>query len=235
MKAHLNVFLCTLFIASTANLLAPSAAMAEWTGGVEASSVIKGDAKGTRLRFKTVNNERPLYQELYADWIRPDTGGSDYEAGYKPKFWFSERTYAFGEGSLSTSKAAQIDQQQKLFAGLGIQLLNTNMTSLFMEVGAGQTTTKFDNTFLGTENKTIISSNIARMGAQQVLSDFIKLEIDGDYATSDESEQTTAEAGLSLRIPGGSVKYSYRIIKLEIGNNEPVETTDSSVSFSYEF
>nr|MBX2840100.1 DUF481 domain-containing protein [Gammaproteobacteria bacterium] len=210
--------------------------------------------------FKMSNSERPLNQQFYADWIRGDSGADSYKVGYEPQYWISDKTYVFGDASLLTSKDTFIDQQRNLFAGVGIQLINSNTQNLYAEVGTGQTSTKFAAISTGTQlsgsdaariaacapnanlNVAGIDSctqdsntTVARIGATQILTDYFKLELDGDYATSGDVDQTTAEAGLSLRMVGGALKYTYRLRNTEVKGQEDVDTTDSFVSYSYNF
>jgi len=213
-------------------IVLPTVVLADWSGGIEGGAVIQGDDKGSKIRFKMSNSERPLNQQFYADWIRPDNGGDSYKFGYEPQYWFSDKTYVFGDASYLTAKDSAIDQETNLFAGVGLQLLNSATQTLFAEVGAGQTTTEFSAPGV---MKQETDSTIARVGASQVLTDFFKLELDGDYSTSDLVDRTTAEAGLSFRVPGGAIKYTYRARNTEFSGQPSVETTDSSVSFNYNF
>jgi len=207
-------------------------AHADWSGDIEGGTVVQGDTKGSRIRFKMSNSERPLNQQIYADWIRGDSGGNSYKVGYEPQYWFSDQIYVFGDASLLTSKPREIDQQRNVFAGVGLQLLKSATTDLFAEVGAGQTSTKFDSPLIEDQE---VDSTIARVGASQVLTDFFKLELDGDYSTSDLVDRTTAEAGISFKVSGGAIKYTYRAINEKRDNLPSVDTTDSFVSFNYGF
>lgn len=207
--------------------------LADWTGGIEGGQVLQGREKGTRLRFKLSNSDRPFSQAIYADWIRGEDEGNSYEVGYIPRYWFTETTYAFGEGSLETSESLNIDRETRLLAGVGIQLFNTDTQSLYAEAGAGVVDTKFRINGVSSEETTGIAT--ARMGAAQVLSDLIKLELNADYSTADELVSAAAEAAISLRIPGGAIKYSYRIRSFDTEGQEQFNETDSSISFNYGF
>jgi len=223
-------------------IVVPSTVYGGWSGDIEGGTVVQGDGNGSLIRFKMSNSERPLNQQFYADWIRSNAGNS-YKVGYEPQYWFSDRyepqywfsdlTYVFGDASLLTSKDSNIDQQSNLFAGVGIQLINTQTTNFFAEVGAGKTSTKFDAETL--RAKQDVDSTVARVGASQVLTDFFRLELDGDYTTSDVVDRTTAEAGLSFKVPGGAIKYTYRVRNEEVDGLPSVDTSDSFVSFNYGF
>lgn len=224
-----SLLLTTLFATSIAF---SSSATAEWTGDIEGGTVVHGDDKGTRLRFKASNSSRPFSQTVYADWLRDDNKNSTYEAGYQPKFWFSEQAYAFGEGSYATTSDEETDSIIKLFGGVGLQLLSNASQSLYVEAGAGQTSVKS-----GLDDGETITddSAIARLGAVQTLSDLLKFELDGEYTTTDELVQTSAEAGIALRITGGAIKYTYRIRSNKLGDEKSENITDSYVSFQYGF
>lgn len=212
----------------------PVLSQADWTGGIEGGTVIDGDETGTRLRFKASNSDRPFSQQIYADWIQGD--GNGYEIGYIPKYWFSDKTYAFAEGSIRTAKSQLIDREARVLGGLGIQLISTDSQSLFAEAGVGQVSTKFTTVDIDGENTTSDTQIAqARFGAVQTLSDLIKFELDGVYSTAEDIVQSSAEAGISLAIPGGAIKYSYRVRSTEVGDADPVSNTDSSVSFTYGF
>ena len=231
MKFNTTVALLTLVLAMP-TIAVPVVARAGWTGDIEGGTVVQGDSNGSLVRFKMSNSERPLSQQIYADWIRGNSGGNSYEIGYLPRYWFSDQIYAFGDASLRTAKVEDIDQQRNLFAGLGIQLLNTATTTLYAEAGAGQSSTKFRTAGVLDQDT---DSTIARVGASQVLTGLFKLELDGDYSTSDVLDKTTAEAGISFRVPGGAIKYIYRTINTKRPEQPAVDTTDSFVSFSYSF
>lgn len=223
----------TIAIAASA---VPATAVAEWTGDIEGGTVVQGDSKGTKLRFKMGNSERPLNQQFYADWIRPDSGGNSYKVGYEPQYWFSDNTYVFGDASWLTQKAESdqisIDQQTNVFAGVGLQMINTATRNLYAEVGAGQTNTKYSSTALADLES---QKTVARIGASQILTDYLKLELEGDYSTSDEIDITAAEAAVALRVAGGAIKYTYRAISSDRPGLPKDDATDSSISYSYNF
>jgi len=225
---------------AAAAIAAPTTALSDWTGNIEGGTVIQGDTKGAKLRLNVSNNDRPFNQAFYVDYITDTTSKTTgFEFGYKPKYWFSDQTYAFGDGSLRTGASKSIDQVRKLFVGVGIQLINTESSSMFGELGAGQTQTLFEKVEVNGIATTIpdesSTSTLARVGATQTLSDLFKLEFDANYTILEKSVQTGAEAGASFRIPGGAIKYSYRFKSTEPDGLEAVETTDSFVSFTYGF
>lgn len=216
------------------SLLAPTV-QAEWDGGIEGGQVLQGDDKGTRLRFNLFNNERPFSQKFYADWIRGESSSDSYELGYAPRYYFTDKSYAFGEGSIKTSNSLSIDQQTKIGAGLGYQFIDSQTQGLFLEGSATRLSTRFDSiNGVDTPNvETIVGT--ARVGAVQKISELLKLELDASYSTSEDLVQSNAEAGISIRVPGGAIKYSQRFRSSTVGDNETVDVSDSSVSFNYGF
>lgn len=214
------------------SLFSSTTLLADWTGGIEGGQVLQGDNKGSKVRLKLSNADRPLSHDLYADWIRGEENSNTYELGYTPRYWFSDQTYAFGEGSLLKSDFVNIEAKTRLLAGVGIQLISTETQSLFAEAGAGQESTKFDDGF-----DTTVTSGIAtaRLGATQILSDLIKFEVDADYSTAEDLVETTASAGVSLKISGGAIKYTHNFRSVTAGDSDAVESTDSVVSFNYGF
>jgi len=57
--------------------------------------------------------------------------------------------------------------------------------------------------------------SLLRASYRQILSDLLRLEFDLDFFDGDSLRQTVAEAGISARIPGGAIKYSYRIRRVD--------------------
>jgi len=216
-------------------IVAPTMALADWTGGIEGGQVITGDNKGTKIRLKLSNSERPFSQAFHADWIRSENDDDSYEIGYTPRYWFSEQAYAFGEGTVQTSNVANVELQNSLLAGVGIQLIDTESQKLFAEAGAGQLFTKLEMVAPGQESTETSGIAIGRLGASQILSDLIKLELDADYATAEDLVTTSAEAGISIRASGGAIKYSYRTRTSQFGDEDRISTNDSSISFNYGF
>ena len=207
-----------------------SNATADWTGGVEGGTVINNDGgSATRLRLKLNNDTKPLSHYVYADWLRADIGSS-YELGYKPRYWFSEALYVFGEARARQDKPRFIDRELFGLTGVGVQFISNEQRSLFAELGAGLRKTEFENELEDSD-----TTAIARAGFKQILGDLISLELDADTNVSDTISASNAEAGIALRVPGGALKYSYRTQRFEFENQSAVTTSDSYISFSYGF
>ena len=218
-------------IALTLVLLVPLSSEAQWTGGIEGGSVIRDGNTATRLRLRASLDERPLSHYVYADWIR--SGTSSYEFGYKPRYWFNEQLYAFGDGSLRIDNQLLIDKETLLVGGLGIQLISNARRQAWLEAGLGFRTTDY-TTESGIE-KAEDGLGLVRGGASQVLSDLFKLEFNGDVTAGDSYLQTQIEAGVSIRLPQGAVKVSHRIRRVDIDGLDTIDDSDTSIAFTVGF
>jgi len=225
-RAQIALFLFTL----------PLSVNAEWSGGVEGGTVLDGDDSSTSLELILQNQSRPFSQEINAEWLSNQDGFNTYELSYEPKYWFSKMTYAFAEGAIKTFGSASLDDYQRLLGGgVGIELINTETQNLFAEVGAYNITSIVAATEFAPEfNESVVSSGFA-VGGSQIVSDLIKLEVDADYLTSDNIDRSTAEAGISVRIPNGALKYSFNYVSSTIGDQDAVSNSSSSISVKYNF
>ena len=220
----------TLCFVAAVFVCLPQMAMAQWSGGIEGGQVLRDDGTATRLRLRANNSSRPLSHFIYADWIRADTGGNIFEVGYRPRYWFTNKFYTFGEGSVRVDRPLLIDNQQLILGGVGYRLFSAPGKFLYAEVGLGARTTEFID---GTDSDD--SLGVLRAGYLQVLSELFRLEFDLDVIDGESLLQTTAEAGISVRIPGGALKYSYRFRRVDPENGDTVEDDDTFLSFSYGF
>ena len=114
--------------------------------------------------------------------------------------------------------------------GAGYQLSASPQQSLYFEAGAGVRNTQFSN---DTENDDTLT--LFRAGFYQTLSSLFRLELDFDLVDGETLTETTAEAGIAIRVPGGAVKFSYRARTLDPEGGESIEDEDTFVSFSYGF
>ena len=217
----------------------PQTAEAQWNGGIEGGTVFRDGGTATRLRLKADKNARPLSHFIYADWIRADGGENIYEVGYRPRYWFTNKFYSFGEGSIRVDRPLLIDNQTLVLGGIGYRLFSSPDKSLFIETGLGARRTEFlDSTDLGVDlsgSDTDDTLSLLRAGYVQILSDLLRFEFDLDFFDGESLRQTVAEAGISARIPGGAIKYSYRIRRVDPDDGNSVEDDDSFVSFTYGF
>ncbi len=218
------------FLVLSALLLWQIPLFAGWSGGIEGGTVLRDEGNSTRLRLKLTNDNRPLNHYIYADWIRSTAGNDSYEAGYKPRFWFNETLYVFGDGRVRVDKVLSIDNEKLLLAGAGAQFISTEQQSLWAELGAGKRDTKFVNGANSTE-----TLGVLRMGFYQVLQDLIRFELDLNAVKGEALTETQAEAGVSVRTAGGAIKFSYRIRRFTPETGPAIEDSDTSVSFNYSF
>jgi len=83
----------------------------------------------------------------------------------------------------------------------------------------------------GEENSEAIA--VARAAAIHQLFETVQLNVEFDASAGDDVDQAELEAGISLRIPTGSLRYSYRQQWLRFGDADIVR--DGSSFFSYSF
>lgn len=223
---------CTLLPAAVLPLLAltPLSTQAAWTGGLEGGTVFREEGPATRLRLKLQNPVRPFSHYVYLDWLRTEDGENSYEAGYLPRYWFGEKLYGFGEASFRVDKPISIDGQQLFIVGAGYQISATPQQSIWAEAGAGVRNTQFTNDTEFDDTLTLL-----RAGFHRTLSSLFRLELDFDLVDGESLTETTAEAGIAVRIPGGAVKFSYRARTLDPDEGQKIEDEDTFVSFSYGF
>jgi len=209
---------------------APSLAFAEWTGGLEGGAVIRDGVTSNRLRLSLQSDDRPLNHYIYADWIR--TGGDDsYEAGYRPRYWFSPQLYTFGELTYRTDKPIGIDRETTQAAGVGYQLLQSDSQSAFVEFGGGARQRIFTDVLLEDLSEPFAR---ARAGYVQKLGDVARFELDAAATNSADITETNAEVGLVLRLGGVAIKASYRVIELRVANQQTISDDTTSLTFSYD-
>jgi len=212
-------------------ILTPMVSYADWSAGIEGGTVFRDEGQATRFRLKAQNPDRPFSQFVYLDWLRISGGGNAYEIGYRPRYWLSPKFYVFGEGNIRVDSTIAIDNEALLQAGVGYAFVATPQTQLWLEAGAGTRNTEFEG---GIEDTTD-SFGIIRGAFSQVLADLIRFEVDVDAIQSETLLETSAEAGISIRIPAGSIKLSYRARRLDPDEGETIDDEDSFVSFSYGF
>ncbi len=210
-------------------------AHAQWTGGIEGGTVFRDEGSATRLRLRAENQSRPLSHFVYVDWIRPDSGSNAFELGYRPRYWFSTQFYGFGEASIRTDRPILIDRQLLLIGGLGYSVISTPEQALFVEAGVGTRDTELVDIDNNPQEDLSETLTLLRAGYRQVLSDLFQLEFDVDVFDGESLRQTLLEAGISVRIPGGAVKFSYRARRIEPDGGETLNDDDSFVSFTYGF
>jgi putative salt-induced outer membrane protein YdiY len=212
-------------------LVLPVANGADWTGGIEGGSVIQDGDTATRLRIKASLDERPLSHYVYAEWVRSDT--SSYELGYKPRYWFNDNVYGFGEGRVRLDDAVSIDRDTLLIGGLGIQLIATEARQVSLEAGVGYQLIDYaEVTGLDEIGSGV---GVVRGNASQILSDLFRLELNGNIFTSDAYFESNLEAGVSMRLAQGAIKVSHRIRRIDSDGLAEFNDSDTAVAFTVGF
>ncbi len=185
----------------------------------------------TRIRARASLNSRPVSHDLYAEWYRSDT--DSVELGYKPRYWLSEKLYTFGEGRLRFEEDLGIDRETQLLGGLGLQPLATREQQLVLEVGAGYRLTTFtEETLLEDAEEGV---GVVRAAGSQILSDLFKLDLLADVFASARYVQSQAELGVSVRVPQGAIRLSYRVRRIDIDDLDAVDDSDTAVSYTIGF
>ena len=222
-SSGLVLLLCTLLL--------PVANGEEWTGGVEGGSVIRDGDSATRLRLVASLDERPLSHYVYAEWVRSDT--SSYELGYKPRYWFSDNVYSFGEGRLRLDDAVSIDRDTLILGGLGIQLVATAARQVSLEAGLGYQLIDYaEETGLDEVGSGV---GVVRGYASQILSDLFRVELNANVFTSDSYFESNLEAGVSMRLAQGAIKVSHRIRRIDSDGLAELDDSDTVVAFTVGF
>ncbi len=218
-----------LLLSLTAALLAPSSAVADWDGGIQGGAVIRNGVQSNRLRLSLTNDVRPLSHYLYADWII-NSGDDSYEAGYRPRYWFTDVFYSFGELTFRTDKAIGVDRETTESLGLGYQLLNTQTQSAFVEVAAGARQLTFSDTNLEDLSQPF---GRARASYAQRLGEILRLGLDASTTVSDEITESNAEIGLTLNLNTFAVTLGYRVIQQRINGQPAISDDTTTLSFNY--
>lgn len=205
--------------------------LAEWSGGVEGGTTVRNGDSATRIRVNASLEERPLSHHLYAEWIRATQ--NSYELGYKPKYWFTNKVYGFGEGRIRIDDALSIDRDTLILSGAGIQLVATNSRYASFEAGVGYRLIDYAPAVELEE----VGEGVAtlRGRASQVLSDLFKLELDSDVFKSESLMESRVEVGVSTRLGQGAIKLSYKIRRVDSNGFNVLDDADSAVTFTLGF
>ena len=209
----------------------PAANAADWTGGIEGGTVLQDGDSATRIRLVASREERPLSHYVYAEWVRSDS--NSYELGYKPRYWFNDNVYSFGEGRVRLKDTVTIDRNSLILGGFGVQLVATELRQVSLEAGVGyQMVTYADEINL---EDTGAGLGMVRGYASQILSDLFRLELNGDILTSDETTETNLEAGISMRLAQGAIKVIHRIRRVDSDGLAEIDDSDTAVAFTVGF
>ena len=141
---------------------------------------------------------------------------------------FTDNAYLFGDGRFGVNGNLLIDQSRYLVGGVGYEPIRTDTTNVFAEIGAGAQEFDFES---GTETSEAIG--VARAVALHRPTDNVQLSAEIDANRGEDVERADFEVGISLRIPTGSLRYSYRKQWLRVDGGDLVE--DDVAFFSYGF
>lgn len=209
--------------------------IAEWSGGIEGGAVQQENGTATRLRLKLYNHARPLTHDLYIDWTRGNSGsggGNDsYDAGYIPRYWFSQKLYGFGEILLNVDKPLGIEQENQFLVGMGYRFITSETQALWAEVGTGYRSIEFRDNLEEQEESLLVG----RGGFRQSLAELFQLELDVKATQGESVTDLVAEAGISVFIGTGYLKYGYRTRRITQDNQPSVTDSDNYFGFVYGF
>lgn len=203
----------------------------EWDFAVEGGTVQRDGETRSRIRGRASLETRPLSHLLYIEWFRHSE--NEFELGYRPRYWFGPKLYAFGEGSLRTEEAVGIDREVHLLAGLGLQLIATADTQLWVEAGAGSQLTSFDDETLLEDETTGLG--VLRSAGSRILSELFRLDYLASVTASSPSTHSELEVGASVRLPQGALRLSHRVRRIDFEDLETVDDSQTAFGFTIGF
>ena len=207
-------------------------ARANWTGGIEGGTVVRDAGNATRLRLVARNDQRPLSHFVFAEWLRFNNNGNSFSVGYNPRYWLNAKTYVFGESEFGTDDIFDIDREITLVAGLGRQFINSQNQGLFVEVGAGGRSIRFDDE----DDANTEALGVARAGYFRTIVETVKLDASiSGIRSSEDISQLTSEVGVALRLGGGSIRVAYRNRFFKAGDADSITDDDTFISYGYSF
>jgi len=220
-------------LAGAAVLVAPPLA-ADWRFGAEGGAVVRDGDSATRLRLTLDNADRPLTHSLYAEAVFYSEGNGT-RVGYRPRFWFDDSLYAFGDAEARIDRPLLIDRGLLLIGGVGYRLIDTPTTAVGVEVGAGARSTRFET--IADEDPVEDTEGLVllRADASRELADLLRIELDADVLQGETLGEIRAEVALSYRVSGGAVRLGYRVRRLSFDGGATVDDDDFSVGFTYGF
>ena len=218
--------LCALAVALL--LASTPPAQADWDLTASAGAVIRDGESAQRVRLGLSNSQRPLTHRLYVDWLRIADENS-YELGYLPRYWINRQLYGFAEGRYRVDKPLGIESDSVGLAGLGYQVLDTAVQTLWLEAGVGARRTEFADVERD-EPLGVIRGGYARTIVEQ-----LRLDLTASALLGEAVDETRLEAGIAYQLAGTTIGYSYRIRRLDFDTGESVNDDESFVSLSYGF
>ncbi len=219
----------TLVVVGILACIAPSQALAEWDGGISGGAVIRDGVQSNRLRLSLTNQTRPLSHNIYADYIF-GAGQDAYEIGYRPRYHFNERVYAFGELNFRVDQQVGIDRETGETLGIGYQLLQSDNQSAFVELSGGARQITFTNTALEDLSQPF---GRARLGYTQLLSDLARFQFSASSTLSDAFTESVAEVGITVNLATFALTVGYRVIDQRAEGQDAI--SDDTVTFSFNY
>lgn len=208
-------------------------ANASWIGGIEGGSVVLDSGTATRLRFVLRNDNRPLNQYVYAEWVNGGSDGNSYSIGYDPRYWLDDIFYVFGESSVGVDDRLNIDRDIQIVAGVGGQFLASNEQGFFAQIGVGGRSLEFDFD----DDAVTQALGLVRVGYYRQFSDIFKFDIDASGSSSSEDvTEANIDTGMSMRLGAGAVRVGYRSRYIKADGEASSQTDDDvGISFVYGF
>jgi hypothetical protein len=215
-------------------LITASTASAEWQGGIEGGTEIRESGAATRLTLTLSNNVRPLSHHISADWIRDASGGNGYRIGYLPRYWITDTIYGFAEGRYRVDEPIGITGEARLLTGAGLLWTPAKNAVVSAEAAIGGRRLELDNIF-GNDTVESEALGVLRAGASISLLGAVKLDTTADIAGSADRVDGITEAGISVLIPGGSLRYAVQSRWLNIDGGDTTRVSESFISYGYRF
>jgi len=231
-----NLAAWAIALAGVAAALAPSQASAqEWTGGLSGGAVIRDGEQSNRLRLSLTKESRPLSHNIYADYFFG--GGEDaWEVGYRPRYWFGQQLYVFGELNYRVDEFIGIERETGEALGVGYQLTSKEHQSAYVEVSAGARQVTFtDEVALSGDMIDDLSQGFgrARLGYNQTLTDSLRFQFAASTTLAETYTEASAEAGVTVRLGTLALTVGYRLIEQRVDGQPDVSDDTTTFSFSY--
>lgn len=225
--------LTTLLVSLFFFMCSWQSAHADWSGGLEGGSVVRDSGTATRLRLVLRNDNRPLNQLVYAEWLNGGTDDNSYAIGYNPRYWLDDTFYLFGESSVGVDEPLNIDRDIQLVVGVGGQFLASSTQGLYAQIGVGGRSLEFDFD----DDAVTQTLGLVRVGYYREFLDLFKFDIDVSGSSSSEDvTEANIDTGLSTRVGSGAVRVGYRSRYLKADGDASSQTDDDvEISFVYGF
>lgn len=144
-------YLSLLTPVAVALSLSSSVALGDgWSGTAEAGAIStsgNSDNASVTTKVDVSRTSGAWVHNILADAYNAEVDGNQsadrFSIGYKPKRVLNNNMYLFGLGNYDADEFANIDDRQKLVAGVGKWFVNNESTELLGEIGLGARSTNF--------------------------------------------------------------------------------------------